>query len=117
MMTDAEPHEIAEFREQNGFAVAEESSPIWMATLGPLELPLPNFRWRREILAQHDLHHLMTGYDTSAKGELLVAAWETGIGCYDDWRAQGLCITLMVLGLVRYPVTTWRAFERGRNCR
>lgn len=117
MTTDAEPKKIAAFRQENGFDLAEESSPVWMATLGPLELPLPNFRWRRAILVQHDSHHLMTGYDTSARGELLVAAWETGMGCYEDWRARGLCMVLMALGLVRYPVATWLAFERGRNSR
>ena len=116
-MIDSANHKVVEFRKRNGFNVAEEACPIWMATLGPLELPLPNFRWRREILAHHDLNHLISGYDTSTRGELLVASWEVGKGCYSDWRARALCFALMVFGFIRYPNAIWSAFLRGRNCR
>ncbi|WOE75298.1 hypothetical protein [Alterisphingorhabdus coralli] len=105
--------DVAQFRQQNGFEPDDEKSSVWMATLGPYALPLPNFRWRRDILEQHDRNHLISGYDTSAKGELLVAAWEIGSGCYPDIRARMLCGFLMILGLLRYPVSTWRAFRLG----
>lgn len=114
-MIDRIPDAVIIFRQQNGFNLAEETAPIWIAKLGPLELPLPNFQWRRAIIAQHDGHHLLSDYDTSAKGELLVAAWETGRGCYIDWRARGLCAGLMILGLLRYPRATWGAFRKGRG--
>ncbi len=113
-MVDNRSGDIADFRRSNGFAAHDEKALVWMATLGPLELPLPNFRWRREILTQYDAHHLLTGYDTSARGELLVAAWEVGARCYSDWRARSLCRGLMLLGLIRYPGQTYRAYRRGK---
>ena len=116
-MNDPLPDAIVEFRTQNGFDIEEEASTVWMATLGPLKLPLPNFRWRRLIIAQHDAHHILLGYDTSAKGELLVAAWEVGAGCYSGWQARALCITLMILGFCRYPTATRNAYNRGRTHR
>lgn len=108
---------IRNFRLQNGLAADEERKSIWMAQLGPFELPLPNWRWRRDIVAKHDSHHLLTGYDTSAKGELLVASWEIGACAYSDWRARTLCGLLTTLGLVRYPTETIVAYLRGKTHR
>jgi len=115
MPIEFSPPEIVQFRKRNGFAAHDEQARVWMATLGPLELPLPNFEWRRSILVQHDYNHIRTGYDTTARGELLVAAWEVGAQCYRDWRAQALCRSLMALGLARYPSQTMQAYERGRT--
>jgi len=114
-MTDGVEADVEQFRRSNNFDLREETSAIWIATLGPLELPLPNFRWRREILAQHDRHHLITGYDTSPRGELLVAAWEVGARSYQDWRAMALCRFLCLLGFIRYPLQTWDAYRAGKT--
>lgn len=109
--------QIKAFRAQNGLNLGEEAEPVWMATLGSLELPLPNWRWRREIVAAHDGHHIITGYDASVKGELLVASWELGAGVYSDWRARALCAFLMALGLLRYPRQTIIAYREGLDWR
>ena len=107
--------DIQAFRTQNGLALDEESQRIWMGQLGPFEMPLPNWKWRRDIVAKHDSHHLLPGYDTSAEGELLVAAWELGSRAYEDWRARALCVVLMALGMARYPKRTIAAFREGRE--
>jgi hypothetical protein len=109
--------QVEQFRHANGFNPHEESSKIWIVTLGPLELPLPNFRWRSAILAQHDANHIRTGYDTSPRGELLVASWEVGSRCYSDFRAMGLCRILFYLGLIRYPVQALAAYRAGKAVR
>lgn len=86
-----------------------------MATLGPLELLLPNWHWRRSILFKHDSHQIHTGYDTSAHGELLVALWELRARVFHDPRARSLCAVLMMLGLIRYLRATWAAFKRRQR--
>jgi len=114
MTDDTKSERVQAFRRQHGLALDEEAKSIWMATLGPFEFPLPNWRWRREIVAAHDEHHIRTGYDTSAKGELLVASWELGACVYADWRARLLCRTLMMIGLLRYPAQVIGAYRRGK---
>lgn len=39
-----------------------------------------NFNWRRQAIAHHDLHHIVTGYPCSLAGEVQVAAWEFAAG-------------------------------------
>jgi len=58
--------------------------PIWLAKLGDFIVPLPNFRWRRESLAQHDENHMRTGYGFNAAEECRLASWELGSRCYDS---------------------------------
>jgi hypothetical protein len=107
--------EIEIFRVRNGLRVDDERKRIWWATFGRLVVPLPNFRWRREALAQHDMNHIITGYNLDARGELCVASWELGVGCYPNIWARSLCMSLFLLGIVCMPYTCWRAFQRGRK--
>jgi len=110
-------YRIEAFRRRNGLAADEESKTVWMAKLGSFEMPLPNWRWRREIVALHDGHHIRTGYDTSVKGELLVASWELGAAVYSDWRARLLCRALMLIGLARFPSDILVAYRKGKASR
>lgn len=86
-----------------------------MARLGDLVLPLPNFRWRREALAQHDRNHALTGYGFSARDECRLAAWEMGSGCYDHWGARLLCGFLFVAGMIYGPEAMIDAYRKGRR--
>ncbi len=116
-MVSPSDRQVRSFREQNGLDLNEEGKRIWMAQLGRLKLPLPNWHWRRSIVARHDMHHIVSGYDTSARGELMVASWELGARAYYDWRARALCLFLMVLGLIRYPRAAITAFTKGEQSR
>jgi hypothetical protein len=107
--------EIETFRSHNGLARDDESKRIWWATFGKLVVPLPNFSWRREALAQHDMHHIITGYNLDARGEVCVASWELGVGCYSSIWARSLCISLFLVGIFLTPRRCWSAFQRGRN--
>jgi hypothetical protein len=104
-----------QFRRTRGLNVDEEHSRIWLATLGGLIVPLPNFRWRREILAQHDFHHIITGFELTLFGELSLAAWELGVRCYTSAWARLLCGGLTLIGLIVQPVATLKAYYCGRQ--
>jgi hypothetical protein len=113
-MSEAHQTAVAVFRSRQGLAANAESSAVWWATLGTFVVPLPNFHWRRAIIGQHDLHHLMTGYGLDVQGELCIAAWETGVRCYASRWARLLCGFLFGLGMISQPRATWRAFQQGR---
>ncbi len=104
------------FRRANDLDVNEDRRIVWMAQLGSYIFPLPNFIWRREIINRHDAHHMLTGYPTTASGELSLASWELGARCYRDARAVALCGFLAGLGLLCQPRLTIRAFKKGRLC-
>ena len=58
---------------------ALEDSWNWVR-MGPLRIPFPNLKWRKEAIYLHDIMHLVTGYDTSWIGEGEVAAYELASG-------------------------------------
>jgi len=73
----------------------------------------PNTATRRRSVKLHDVHHVLTGYDTSWRGESEIGAWELGSGCRSHWVAWVLNVQTMALGLFIAPRRTWRAFVRG----
>ena len=83
--------------------------------LGPLPIVFPNTEQRKRSLKLHDLHHVTTGYATNWCGEGEISAWEVGGGCGNHLAAWGINLSGMMLGLIITPVTTWRAFVRGRH--
>jgi hypothetical protein len=83
--------------------------------IGRISFALPNFTARRRAVPLHDLHHLVTGYDTSWTGEAEIAAWELAGGCSSYRAAWLLNLLAFPLGLMIAPVRTWRAFRRGRS--
>ena len=87
----------------------------WSCAVGPLILHFPNFAWRRRALAAHDLHHLMTGYPMTMRGEFQLAAWEFGAGRYPHWGATLFCAPLILAGLIWSPAAMWRAWRSGRR--
>ena len=72
----------------------------------------------KKSLVLHDVHHLITGYDISVRGELQLAGWELGSGgCAQHiffWIDR---LFFALLGLVFLPANTLRAFRRGRKQR
>lgn len=82
---------------------------------GPIPVWFPNVEGRRKAVRFHDLHHILTGYGTTWKGEAEIGAWEvsTGVCPYP----AGLLLDLMGLavGLIINPGGVYRAFLRGRR--
>lgn len=89
----------------------------WTCPVGPITLRLPNFGWRRRALAAHDLHHRMTGYPMTMRGEFQLAAWEFAAGRYPHWGASLMCMPLILAGLAWSPAAIWRAWRAGCRTR
>ena len=77
----------------------------------------PLWRTYRDALVIHDLHHLVTGYDTDWTGEMEITGWEIGSGGCGRRLAMWIdrLIFLPIAFLTR-PRATWRAFLHGRRC-
>jgi len=80
-------------------------------------LAFPNSAQRVRSVRIHDVHHVLTGYATSWRGEGEIAAWELASGCRDHWAAWLLNLSAAAIGGVIAPRATWRAFRRGRRSR
>jgi ubiquinone biosynthesis protein Coq4 len=80
-----------------------------------LTLRLPNFKWRRDAILAHDLHHLLVGYPCNLWGEMRMAAWEFGAGRMPHLGARLFCVPLVTIGLVRSPRSVLAAFLAGRR--
>lgn len=88
------------------------------AKMGPIHIPIPNTAARKEVIWLHDLHHLLNGYDTTWPGEGQVSAWELAAGGFSSKLYIWLPVLLaMSVGILFYPVLTFRAFVRGTYCR
>lgn len=83
--------------------------------LGKFYIPFPNTKSRKKALVFHDIHHLVTGYQSDWKGEAQISAWEISSGCGDYIAAWVLDIWGFFIGLVFFPRATFRAFIRGRR--
>ena len=101
-----------DFGEDGGYGDA------WVTVkLGPVPVSFPNAAGRRRAVPFHDLHHLVTDYDTDIIGEFEIGAWEIGAGCKDFWIAWFLNLGSLTGGLLSAPRRTFRAFVRGRGSR
>jgi hypothetical protein len=84
------------------------------AKFGFLSIPIPNMESRRKNVSLHDVNHIVTGYDTTWKGESAVSAWEVASGgwqkLYIPWL---LTLWAMGLGVLFYPKNVLMAFKRG----
>ena len=79
---------------------------------------VPNGPLRAEALELHDLHHLVTGYDTDWRGESEISAWELASGGPGStWYAWIVALWGMFVGLLALPERTIAAFQRGRGSR
>ena len=102
----------------NGFGETGGYDDAWVDfKLGPIPMPFPNTKARMEAVRYHDLHHLLTGYDTDIVGEFEISAWEIGAGCKGYGAAWVLNLGGMAGGLFRAPRRVFTAFVRGRGQR
>jgi hypothetical protein len=102
-------------RAEQGLDPAYDTAPTWPFTIGPVTIRMPNFSWRRAAIQRHDLHHILTGYPFTMRGEFQVATWEFAAGRYPHWGATLLLLPLVVMGLLWSPSAIWRAFMKGRG--
>ncbi len=102
----------------NGFGADGGYSEPWVDfKLGPLPLPFPNTAGRIAAVKFHDLHHVLTGYETNATGEFEISAWELGAGCAKFPAAWVINHGGLVSGLIAAPRRIIAAYVRGRRSR
>jgi hypothetical protein len=82
---------------------------------GPLTFYMLNTKERVRAVRLHDLHHIVTGYQTDWVGEFEISAFEIGGGCRDYIAAWILNLSGMTTGLALCPRRLFRAFVRGRH--
>lgn len=82
---------------------------------GLLRFYFPNTKGRVKVVKYHDLHHILTEYDTSLAGETEIGAWEIATGCTPSLAAWILNLSGFAAGLVINPRGVYRAFLRGRQ--
>lgn len=86
--------------------------------LGPVAIPAPNPGFRKRAVLYHDVHHMLTGYNTLiGDGEMLIAGYEIGAGCGRFAIAWVLNLWMLPLAALARPRETFAAFVRGRRCR
>lgn len=111
-------HARTEYFRFNGFGEDGGYADKWVDfKLGSIPFPFPNSPARVKALKYHDLHHVMTGYQTDFPGELEISAWEIGSGCADMVAAWILNLGGLAAGMLFMPGRTFAAFVRGRRSR
>jgi hypothetical protein len=82
---------------------------------GPLPIFFPNIRSRAWAVRYHDLHHILTGYETTLTGEAEIAGWEVATGELPNRAGWFLDLGGFTYGLLLCPRRLYRAFLRGRR--
>ena len=102
----------------NGFGADGGDSERWVEVrVGRFPLWFPNTRGRRYSVKFHDLHHVLTGYPTSLRGETEIGAWEVSTGLGRHYVGWLLDLLALAAGLFINPRGVYRAFVRGRQSR
>lgn len=81
-------------------------------------LAFPNVPSRVRSVKLHDIHHILTEYDTNWTGEAEIGAWELASGCGRYLPAWVLNAGAVIIGLFIAPrrvVTAWARGKRSRN--
>jgi len=75
----------------------------------------PNFDVRKKAVIKHDIHHLLTEYETTVAGESEISAWEVASGCKNYWAAFLIDVSGVMLGVLFNFIGVLKAFARGRR--
>ena len=113
-MRDAREH----YFRLNGFGADGGYEERWIKVkVWRVPIRLPNTTGRQKAVRLHDLHHILTEYPTTWRGEAEISAWEVGGGGLRRYYA-GWLLDLMNIaqGLLINPRGLYRAFLRGRRC-
>lgn len=117
-MSDPTPRDLLHsFYMENDFGMdgGMSSSSVKILLTPKIHIYFPNFKARRKAVVKHDIHHLLTGYNTDLKGESEISAWEIGSGCKKYWAAFLLDTSGLMLGLLINFKGVSQAFSRGRK--
>lgn len=104
---------------RSGFASDGGYGDRWvhLKVRGVTVFVFPNTASRVRSVRLHDLHHVLTGYDTTWTGEAEIGAWELASGCRRHYPAWVLNLGAVAIGAVLWPRRVLTAFRRGRRSR
>ncbi len=108
----------ARYFEANGLGDGSYADRWVVFRVGQIPIgAIPNSRERVRSVRLHDVHHVLTGYDTSWLGEAEIGAWELASHCRDHYAAWLLNASAVVIGCFLSPGAIRRAWRRGRASR
>jgi hypothetical protein len=107
----------AEYFRLNGFGENGGYQERWIKVkVWQIPIWLPNTEGRRQAVKLHDLHHVLTEYPTTWRGEAEISAWEVGSGGLKRYFAGWFLDLLNIAqGLAVNPKGVYRGFMRGRS--
>lgn len=108
--------EVDRYMQINGFTRDEYTAKTVPVKVGPLVIRMPNGPARQRAIAQHDVHHVLTGYHTDLAGEAEIGAFELRAGCTSSFLWM-INLTAVVAGLFISPRRVFRAFRRARGAK
>jgi hypothetical protein len=104
-----------DYYRSNGFGDDGGDSLDWVPlTIWRFTIKIPNSKARKKAVKIHDLHHVLTGYQTNLRGESEIAAWELASGCRRMPAAFVLNVFALAIGALIAPRLVLRAWARGR---
>jgi hypothetical protein len=85
--------------------------------VGPIFIPMPNTPGRIRAVKIHDIHHLLTEYPATLKGEAEIGGWEIAAGCGKYYEAWFLNFGSFFYGMFFFPRALFKAFMRGKRAK
>ena len=102
---------LSNFGEDGGYGERWIKVKVWRFPVW-----LPNTAGRVRAVKLHDIHHVLTEYPTTWRGEAEISAWEVGSGGLHQYYAGWLLDLMnMAQGLIVNPRGVYRGFMRGRQ--
>ena len=83
--------------------------------LGIFNIPVPNPKFRKDVVHIHDVEHILNNCDTSHKGEAFIAGWEVGTRFYIYFQINIFIFLAFGYYLLMYPKTVFKGFKKGLN--
>lgn len=83
----------------NGFGDGGYQATWVKLKAGPIPIYFPNTKARVRAVKFHDVHHVLTEYQTTWSGEAEIGAWEIASGCGRHYPAWLLNLNAFAIGL------------------
>lgn len=83
--------------------------------VGFLNIRLPNIPSRVAVARIHDIHHVLTGYKATLRGEAEIAGWEIASSCGHHAVAWFFNLGAFFYGMFCFPRALFEAFMLGRK--
>ncbi len=104
-----------QYFEDNGFGGGGYDDRWVKLMAGPVPLFFPNTPARVAAVRRHDIHHVLTGYETTWAGEAEIGGWEIASGCGRFTAAWVLNLQALLVGMLIAPGAILRGFAWGRQ--